>query len=595
MADPQLHPRHQPKQQQQQQQPPQPQQRSGSSRRRPFSTWVRKLANFNKNLSLSSSPSPASANSNNNSSASCNDPQQTDAINASSSLGSARYRLSTSHQDRLRQRNRSDSESAAPTTTNQSAKHARNSSITAAAAPTSTSKSRPKLTYHMKMKKPSKNNNPYPQSARLVELMRHRPRNTGPHSSLPSFFSAAPSTARSNTSLESSFIEVYSSNGGILLPAQSHGVSTISGDRNGSGSGSVDTASVNASIISSNGSLRHPPTISGSRSIAATVMTDHETARSALTATTNLTIGAATDRSSAMRGSGGNSTFSSPAPSVRSLATTLTTIQSLAISAANPAPNSHHHGMHHMNAGATSHTTITFNQPFPTAPPASALPPYLAPSTPGHPTTYATATANNLLTDNASILTLASSSKHRRRRSFDTDASVRALAPSSLWGGSRESLPLSILSANLESGPPGGGPGGSGSGSGAGSFGAMGPSVSVPPTTSHSNALSLSDRNSIYTSINPSTVTSNVTGARGDGSSLRSMRSGGLHLQNIADSVGSSGPTVSSPLASPMEDASLETQSLREATFGTKDTDEDTKKALAKGKEPIALSHIVYN
>ncbi|KAK9474627.1 uncharacterized protein V1510DRAFT_411531 [Dipodascopsis tothii] len=39
--------------------------------------------------------------------------------------------------------------------------------------------------------------------------------------------------------------------------------------------------------------------------------------------------------------------------------------------------------------------------------------------------------------DNASIITLASSSK--RRKSLDTNASTRALAPSSLWG-SRESL-----------------------------------------------------------------------------------------------------------------------------------------------------------
>lgn len=63
------------------------------------------------------------------------------------------------------------------------------------------------------------------------------------------------------------------------------------------------------------------------------------------------------------------------------------------------------------------------------------------------PNSYNAATANNVLTDNASILTLASSSK-RRRRSMDTDASVRAIPPSSVWGGSRESLPLSVLSGN---------------------------------------------------------------------------------------------------------------------------------------------------
>lgn len=45
-------------------------------------------------------------------------------------------------------------------------------------------------------------------------------------------------------------------------------------------------------------------------------------------------------------------------------------------------------------------------------------------------------------------MTLASSSKRRRRNSVDTNASVRALAPSSLFGGSRESLPLSVLSSS---------------------------------------------------------------------------------------------------------------------------------------------------
>lgn len=139
---------------------------------------------------------------------------------------------------------------------------------------------------------------------------------------------------------------------------------------------------------------------------------------------------------------GGDSTFSSPAPSVRSLTTTLTTIQSLAP-----------HGGHHNAASPTvsNQQSVQFSQPFPSATsPASAIPAHLAPT--GNPSTYVAATANGLLTDNASILTLASSSKRRRRRSMDTDASVRALAPSSVWGGSRESLPLSVLSANVDSG-----------------------------------------------------------------------------------------------------------------------------------------------
>lgn len=46
--------------------------------------------------------------------------------------------------------------------------------------------------------------------------------------------------------------------------------------------------------------------------------------------------------------------------------------------------------------------------------------------------------------DTASIVTLASSSKHRRRRSFDTNASIRAIAPESIKSrrGSLDSLPL---------------------------------------------------------------------------------------------------------------------------------------------------------
>ena len=79
--------------------------------------------------------------------------------------------------------------------------------------------------------------------------------------------------------------------------------------------------------------------------------------------------------------------------------------------------------------------------------PATAVPAHLAPHS--HPTTYYSATANNVLTDDASILTLASSSKRRRRNSVDTNASIRALAPASMFGGSRESLPLSVLSGTI--------------------------------------------------------------------------------------------------------------------------------------------------
>lgn len=136
---------------------------------------------------------------------------------------------------------------------------------------------------------------------------------------------------------------------------------------------------------------------------------------------------------------GDGSTFSSPSPSVRSLTTTLTTLHSIAPTSTTT---------NHTN---NNHLSTHFTHQFPASSPLNALPPHMVPYSNGsHPSTYNSATANNLLTDNASILTLASSSKHGRRRSMDTDASVRALAPSSLFGGSRESLPLSVLSASIE-------------------------------------------------------------------------------------------------------------------------------------------------
>lgn len=118
--------------------------------------------------------------------------------------------------------------------------------------------------------------------------------------------------------------------------------------------------------------------------------------------------------------------------------------------------NTAHNSMNGAIQGAGS-GSVHFSHQFPTSSaPVSAIPGHLAPQgqqSGGHPATYTTATANGILTDNASILTLASSSKRTRRRSMDTDASVRALAPSSLFGGSRESLPLSVLSSNVDIGP----------------------------------------------------------------------------------------------------------------------------------------------
>lgn len=153
-----------------------------------------------------------------------------------------------------------------------------------------------------------------------------------------------------------------------------------------------------------------------------------------------------------------DSTFSSPAPSARSVATTLSTIQSqmangvLAGAAnnntntANPAarPASRHQ----------QHESVQYSQPQALV---TAMPPGdRNPRNQYRPATYSAIIANNLLNDNISILTLASSTQRRRRRSWDTDydhASVRALPPSQ-FGGSRESLPLSVLSANLDGQQP---------------------------------------------------------------------------------------------------------------------------------------------
>ncbi|KAJ5673991.1 hypothetical protein N7462_009430 [Penicillium macrosclerotiorum] len=148
-------------------------------------------------------------------------------------------------------------------------------------------------------------------------------------------------------------------------------------------------------------------------------------------------------------GGGEGSTFSSPAPSIRSLTTTLTTVQSAAPSTQlYPAPNPQHGQAHGSSTQNSGNQQVQFSHQFPSSSsPATAVPPHLIPHS--HSMTYSTATANNVLTDNASILTLASSSKRRRRNSLDTNASVRALAPSSVFGGSRESLPLSVLSGNV--------------------------------------------------------------------------------------------------------------------------------------------------
>ncbi|KAI9891903.1 MAG: hypothetical protein M1814_002288 [Vezdaea aestivalis] len=271
--------------------------------------------------------------------------------------------------------------------------------------------------------------------------------------------------------------------------------------------------------------VRSPPTVSN-KSAAPTISTNPETIQSDLLAgssagATNATIGARED-----------STFSSPAPSVRSLTTTLTTIQSNAaghILGGSPI---------HTNSGHSggNQTNPNFSHQFPSSPPASAVPPHLQQQSSatgsGSPTTYSSAVANNLLTDNASILTLASSSKRRRRHSLDTNASVRALAPSSLWGGSRESLPLSVLSANIDASNSGANQGGHQTRPSVSGLGGAGERASVYSASGIAPALT-SERSSYYAGKAPAT----------DGASMHSGFFG--HSRN--DSVTGSLNAVAAP------------------------------------------------
>ncbi|KAF2845746.1 hypothetical protein T440DRAFT_472389 [Plenodomus tracheiphilus IPT5] len=254
----------------------------------------------------------------------------------------------------------------------------------------------------------------------------------------------------------------------------------------------------------------------------------------------------------------GGSTFSSPHGSEQSLSTTLTTIQSSAPSnVLNGAPN---------NAAASNGTPIVFTHQFPTSPPPSAIPPHLAPAT-QQPNSYQGATANNILTDNASILTLASSSKRRRRNSADTNASMRALAPSSHYGGSRESLPLSVLSANPDS-------------------------IYSPATRAPANVGSLAnaERASVYSAsgvtapVLPSERNSYYANKPTDGLSVRS----GLLGHGRTDSISSIRATPTSPLASPRDPLGPGRISRRSFEWGQarEASDEEDTTAMAGRVEP---------
>lgn len=119
---------------------------------------------------------------------------------------------------------------------------------------------------------------------------------------------------------------------------------------------------------------------------------------------------------------------------------------------------------------------------------------------------------------------------------MDTDASVRALAPSSLWGGSRESLPLSVLSSNMDGGAR---------------------DMPTPGLHQSTSRLAGNERTSIYstTGMLPGERNSLYAGKQsiaGDGASIRS----GLFGHGRADSIsGSVTAGVGSPLVSPREAA----------------------------------------
>lgn len=90
---------------------------------------------------------------------------------------------------------------------------------------------------------------------------------------------------------------------------------------------------------------------------------------------------------------------------------------------------------------------------------------------------------------------------------MDTDASVRAMAPSSVFGGSRESLPLSVLSGNDVRNSMSGVPGGTGGGATAGER------ASIYSTS----GLIASERNSYYSKQQDAKSLRSVSNLRGVG------------------------------------------------------------------------------
>lgn len=351
--------------------------------------------------------------------------------------------------------------------------------------------------------------------------------------------------------------------------------STISGRASSFTPASVTSGRVNSfgSYEDSIGSPHAP--MRSNKSTAPTLATNPETIHSE----TGFSR-AGTTYTDGIYGGRANSTFSSPRASQESLTTTLTTIQSTAHSAMLPT-----------HPPLATQSPINFSHEYPVSPPASAVPSHLQPSQPG---TYMAATANGLLSDDASLLTLASSSKRRRRNSLDTNASVRAIAPSSVWGNSRESLPLSVLSANIDR---------EGSVVGAAASSAFGP---VPAGRPSISGLASAERASVYSNRDvgaPALVSerNSYYSTKQAGIDTLSVRSGHLGMgHGRAESINGSitgldrtadRAAAASPLASPRESEAVprvkRTSGWRDGDVNVDEESEDEEKDVTVNEEGL--------
>lgn len=152
---------------------------------------------------------------------------------------------------------------------------------------------------------------------------------------------------------------------------------------------------------------------------------------------------------------------------------------------------------------------------------------------------------------------------------MDTDASVRALAPSSLFGGSRESLPLSVLSANID------------------------PSTTSAAHQARPSVGGLNERASIYSATGvapalPSERNSYYAGKQSVAADSGSVRSGLVgHGRNdsISGSIGGGVPGPTSPLASPRDVGTHPPGSLNRTEYSWGETGEKGETDTGAGAE----------